>query len=151
LKWSYYEKSSLGDLGVREIQTKTFHMDKPEMHYGATRIIFQNADILRKNMTASEKYLWTFISKKQLLKKKFRRQHPIGNYIADFYCHDIKLVIEVDGKYHDEKYQKIHDNYRDSEMKRFDIKVIRFKNEDVLNNIGEVLNQIETSIRNFRS
>jgi very-short-patch-repair endonuclease len=151
LKCSYYEKSSLGDLGVREIQTKTFHMDKPDMHYGATRIIFQNADILRKNMTASEKYLWTFISKKQLLKKKFRRQHPIGNYIADFYCHDIKLVIEVDGKYHDEKYQKIHDNYRDSEMKRFDIKVIRFKNEDVLNNIGEVLNQIETSIRNFRS
>lgn len=126
-------------------------MSEFDMHYGATGIIFQNARILRNNMTESEKYLWGFISKKQLLETKFRRQHPIGNYIADFYCHKIKLVIELDGEYHEDQYQKIHDSYRDSEMERLGIKVLRFKNNEVLKSIDEVLNQIKTVLQNLKS
>lgn len=126
-------------------------MDKPDMHYGASKVIFQNAHILRKNMTTSELYLWKYISKKQLLDTKFRRQHPIGNYIADFYCHEIKLVIELDGKYHEEKYQKIHDVYRDSEMERFGIQVVRFKNEEIFKDMERVLDQIKSIIKNLRS
>ena len=120
--------------------------DELDMHYGATGKIFEYARILRTNMTGSEKVIWKSISKKQLLGLKFRRQHPIGNYIADFYCHERKLVIEIDGKYHENKYQKMHDNYRDSEMERFGINIIRFKNDEIFNELEKVLHKIQKII-----
>ena len=67
------------------------------MFEGASHLIFANAKLLRKNMTAAETVLWMYL-KAGINDCKFRRQHPIGIYIADFYCHKAKLGIEVDGR-----------------------------------------------------
>ena len=64
---------------------------------------------------------------------KFRRQHPLGNYIADFYCHEKRLVIELDGEIHDKNEQKERDNERTSWMNQSNINVISFRNEEVHN------------------
>ena len=65
-----------------------------EMHYGASKQIFQYAEALRKNMTVAEKIIWERLSKNQLA-VRIRRQHPIWKYIADYYCHELKFVIEI--------------------------------------------------------
>jgi cyclase len=69
------------------------------MHYGATKITFQFAEKLRNNLTPAEKMLWYQLSK-NALGHRFRCQHPIWRYVVDFYCHPVKLVIEVDGTIH---------------------------------------------------
>ena len=73
----------------------------------------------------------------------FRRQHPIAWYIADFYCHEAKLVIELDGASHNTEDMQVHDERRDSIMEGFEIKVLRFKNEEVFENLDAVLEEIK--------
>ena len=68
------------------------------MHYGAHPFIFQKAEELRNKMTPSEEIIWNFLRKSNL-GFKFRRQHPILMYVDDFYCHKLKLIIEIDGGY----------------------------------------------------
>ncbi len=111
------------------------------LFYGANAVVRQYAKDLRSRMTLSEKVLWQELRNKKLNGLKFRRQHPIDVFIADFYCHDKKLVIEIDGEIH--KYQKQYDIGRAEEMKRFGINVLRFTNEDVLFCISRVLKEIE--------
>ena len=111
------------------------------MFYGASPDIFKKAKALRDNPTKAEKVLWEKLRLKQL-GVKFRRQHPINIYIADFYCHEKELVIEVDEDYHLVPDQKEHDELRTEDLKEFGIEVIRFKNEQVLNEINEVLKMI---------
>ena len=72
------------------------------MFYGAAPIIHKQARELRKRQTKAEKVLWDFLTNHKL-QVKFRRQHPIGKFIADFYCHNLKLVIEADGEIHQKK------------------------------------------------
>lgn len=74
--------------------------------------LHENSRLLRKNMTASEQYLWYNLRRKQLMNVQFYRQKPIGPYIVDFYAHAPKLVIEVDGSQHFEEQQKIYDEKR---------------------------------------
>lgn len=69
------------------------------MFFGANKIIFNNARELRNKETDAEKLLWGYLNGNQL-GCRFRRQHPISNYIADFYCHQHKLVVELDGEIH---------------------------------------------------
>jgi very-short-patch-repair endonuclease len=78
------------------------------MHYGASKIIFQYAEILRKSMTDAEKIIWERLCKNQL-QVRIRRQHPIYKYIADYYCHELKLVIEIDGGIHLTKESREYD------------------------------------------
>jgi very-short-patch-repair endonuclease len=73
---------------------------------------------------------------------KFRRQHQFGDYIADFYCHEAQLVIECDGSIHETNENWQHDQLRDAYMVGQGLRVLRFKNEDVLNNTVEVLRKI---------
>jgi len=113
-----------------------------EMFYGASPETFELAKSLRRKMTVAEKILWERIKNRRIKKLKFRRQHPIRYYIADFYCHEIKLVIELDGKVHDEADQKEHDEGRTGELERFDIRVIRFKNDEVIKDIDKVIGKI---------
>ena len=103
---------------------------------------------LRKKMTPSEKLLWERLRRKNIRGVKFRRQHPIEFYVADFYCHEARLVIEVDGLCHDRPDQKEHDENRSAEMDRFDIKVIRFTNDEITNHIESVMQQIRQAIDN---
>ena len=69
-------------------------LNEPSMFYGASPLIFERAKKLRNKTTESEGMLWNRINGKQL-GVKFRRQHPLSNYIADFYCHELKLIIEL--------------------------------------------------------
>jgi very-short-patch-repair endonuclease len=97
-------------------------------------------------MTFHEKLLWEKLKLKQICGVRFRRQHPIDFFIADFYCHQARLVVEIDGEIHYQ--QKEYDDGRSGEMERYLIKVIRFTNSDVENNIEDVVKQIETEVRN---
>ena len=112
----------------------------PEMFFGANRKIFQNAELLRKNMTIAEKLLWERLNKNQL-GVRFKAQHPMDMFIVDFYCHKYKLIIEVDGEIH--LNQKDYDEGRTAELNRFDLTVIRFTNEDVVNEIEKVVSEIK--------
>ena len=97
-------------------------------------------------MTNAEQILWSELKENKLLGYKFRRQHPIGFYIVDFYCHKLKLIIEVDGNYHNLKEQILYDKERTRFLNFNGLRIIRFKNIDVEHNIGKVLNDIKREI-----
>lgn len=102
--------------------------------------IQQAARELRKNPTLSETRLWRAISNKKLDGLRFRRQHPVGNFILDFYCPSHKLVIEVDGDYHQQRQQ--YDNARTEQLEQYGYKVLRFTNQAVMNDLEAVLDEI---------
>src|SRR5690554_1615384 len=102
-----------------------------------------NARENRKNPTEAEDLLWQEI-RNQKLGAKFRRQHYIDNFIVDFVCLDKGLIIEVDGEYHET--QKEYDENRTYELERFGFRVIRFTNDEVLNNTKEVLSKIQKEL-----
>ena len=120
------------------------------MHYGAIKTIFENAEFLRKNMTHEEKLLWGHIANNQL-GVKFRRQHPIWMYIADFYCHELKLAIEVDGGIHDREDVKTNDIIRENDLNDFGIKVIRFSNFEIKCDIATVMTTIKNTITSIKN
>ena len=115
------------------------------MFYGASNLIFQRAEELRNTMTAAEEILWTALHINEW-KLKFRRQHPVANYVVDFYCHAIKLVIELDGGIHDVEDVKRNDGYREQHLKEFGLVILRFKNDEVFNNRKAVLETIRQTI-----
>lgn len=118
---------------------------KWSMHYGATPKIFELAELLRGRMTEAEKVLWQVLKKNEW-QLNFRRQHPISIYIADFYCHKVKLVIELDGGYHENGDVKMNDQFRENKIKDFGITILRFKNEEVVDGIERVLLKIKDTI-----
>ena len=113
------------------------------MFYGAKPIIFERAKEMRKSPTKAEKSLWEILRKNQIMGLRFKQQHPINIFIADFYCHAIKLVVEVDGKIHNKEENKDNDLNRTAELESYGITVIRFSNDEVLEDIEEVRNKIE--------
>lgn len=120
--------------------------NKDSMYKGAPAEGFSRARALRKEMTRAEKLLWQELRNKKLKGFKFRRQHPISFYIVDFYCHKLKLVIEVDGLYHDNEEQQIKDKKRTAAIERHGLHIIRFTNEEVFTNLKGVLEKIELEI-----
>ena len=112
------------------------------MFYGATPFIFEKAKELRQKTTEAEKILWECLKEKKLNNLRFRRQHPIYQYIADFYCHKVKLVVELDGAIHDSEENKKYDINRDYVMRNFEIEVLRFRNEEVCDDVQQVLIKI---------
>ncbi len=120
-------------------------LDK-EMYYGATSETIGKAKALRKNMTKAEELLWKRLNKKQILGLRFRRQHPINIFIADFYCHVARIVIELDGKIHEIPENKIYDYAREAELREFGLEILRFKNEEIYENLELVLNKISEVI-----
>lgn len=121
-------------------------MSKERMHLGAAGPIFDRAQELRKNQTESEKLLWEQLSHKKL-GVKFRRQHPILNYIVDFYCHEQKLAIELDGSVHEGHEQHFHDQMRTEALATFGVRVIRFTNKEIHSNIDHVVGEIRKALR----
>ena len=113
----------------------------PDMHYGAEPSTYKNARFLRNNETQTEKILWNRLRNKAL-GVKFRRQHPI----VDFYCHKLKLVIELDGKYHENPNQKRMDELREDTLKESGIKIIRFQDKSLVNDIDSVVEKIKNNI-----
>lgn len=108
----------------------------------------RRAQVLRKTMTNAESVLWDLLRSRRLQGRKFRRQHPIGSYIADFYCHKEKLVIELDGAHHKDNIRVMaYDNYRTSYFEKRGLRIIRFENDIVLNQTSYVLNEISKAFR----
>ena len=117
--------------------------DSVSMFYGAKPNIFEKAKALRKNMTRTELILWEHLRSKKILGLRFRPQHPIDIFIADFYCHPVKLVIEIDGGIHTTKEQKEYDIGRTAELNYWEIKVIRFTNKEIEKELKSVLETIK--------
>lgn len=103
---------------------------------------FENARLLRNALTEAENLLWHNLRNRKLAGAKFRRQHPMNQFIVDFYCAHSKLALEVDGEIHHSKESSEHDENRTYELEQLGIKVIRFSNNQVLNAIDEVLTEI---------
>ena len=117
--------------------------DNVSMFYNAKPHIFEKAKMLRTNMTEAEQKLWENLRGKKVLGLRFRPQHPIDIFIADFYCHVIKLVIEIDGGIHQSKSQKEYDFGREGELENWGLKVIRFTNKEIENEMNRVLEDIK--------
>lgn len=103
---------------------------------------------LRKNMTGVKLILWKVLKDKKLCGRKFRRQHSIGYYIADFYCPSEKLIIELDGQHHFSPVGMAKDFDRDKHLEMMNIKVLRFEYKEVLNNLTNVLKIIKAHFKN---
>jgi len=116
------------------------------MFFGAKGDIFEIAKYLRKNMTRTELILWKKLKDRNIFNFKFRRQHPINIFIVDFYCHELKMAIEVDGEIHNIE-NRDYDLGRESDLNRFGITVIRFTNYEVIYDIDYVINTILSKIR----
>ncbi|MFZ4521937.1 MAG: endonuclease domain-containing protein [Bacteroidales bacterium] len=121
------------------------------LHLNAKDELFHKAHDLRHSMTDAEKVLWDKIRNRKLQGLKFRRQHPIHFYIADFYCHEKKLIVEVDGGIHLDAAVKEHGENRTAELDRLGITVIRFTNEQIFEHLDNVLKEIITSANGIRS
>ena len=118
-----------------------------ELHKGTSKTLFQMAKENRKNPTEAERIMWSVLRDNRFEGNKFRRQHPMGNYILDFYCHQLKIVIEVDGGYHEEINQKKYDESKDSYLRGFGIEVIRITNDRVLKDLDGVIRELREFIK----
>ena len=112
------------------------------LHKEAIGKFYQYGRELRQELTEAEKLLWNELRNRKLNGLKFRRQHPLDKFIVDFYCNEKKLVIELDGGVHNEKINKEYDEARTAMLAGLNIIVMRFKNEEVINNMKEVLKKI---------
>ena len=97
-------------------------------------------------MTLAEVILWQKLKNKNLFSVKFRRQHPINIFIVDFYNHEFKIVIEIDGEIHDEKRRIEYDLNRTSELEKYGLRILRFTNDEVIFHIDSVIQEIQTKI-----
>lgn len=100
----------------------------------------------RKNQTEAESILWNALRASQC-GVRFRKQHIIGEYIADFVCLSRKLIIEVDGAYHNKAAQIVSDEQRTEDLKRLGFRVMRFQNEEIIANIDKIVDKIEKEIK----
>ena len=116
-------------------------MMKRKMFFGADNLIFANAKALRKSMTDEENIFWLKL-KEHFPNYKFRRQHPVSIYIVDFYCHKLKLVIEIDGSIHNLIEVKENDMKRQKDLEDLHLRVLRFTNNQVKLEIEKVISKI---------
>ena len=105
--------------------------------------VIQLARKMRADMTETEKILWSELNSKKLDGLRFRKQHPLGRYIADFCCYSVKMVIEIDGGIHST--QKEYDINRDKHLSAQGYSVLRFTDRQIKENLSEVM----TAFKNF--
>lgn len=120
------------------------------MWKGATPSTFGKAKSLRNNMTLAENKVWEILKDRSKTSYKFRRQHPIANYIADFYCHELQLIIEIDGEYHNTDEQQQKDKEREEVLKFNGLRMIRCTNSDIKNDIAKFEQKLLFDINNIQ-
>ena len=118
------------------------------MNYSNHPVTKEYRQLLRRNETPTEQMLWKRLRSKQLDGFRFRQQHGYGPYVLDFYCPSLRLCIELDGEVHNTLKAQQHDYERTLFLKECKIHVIRFKNEEVEQNIEDVLSKIKDYIYN---
>lgn len=116
------------------------------MLYYGNRELVKNARELRRNMTRAEIILWSRIRSKNIDGYKFRRQQPILNYVVDFYCHELKLIIEVDGEIHSLSDKSESDMKRDKNLKINGYSIMRLSNFEIETDIDSSINKIKSFI-----
>ena len=121
---------------------------KGGMFEGASFLLFEKAKDLRKRMTKAEEILWMHL-KKGISGYKFRRQHPIATYIADFFCSRLKLIVEVDGSVHNISEVISNDITRQTDLENLGYTIIRFTNVEIFEQVDKVLNKISESVNNI--
>ena len=112
-----------------------------------TKAVQLRARELRSEQTPAEQRLWSRLRQRQLLNLRFRRQHPVGTYIVDFYCPARNLVVEVDGDSHADKEE--YDAERTEWLESQGYRVIRFTNREVENELDAVLEEIARKCRQW--
>jgi very-short-patch-repair endonuclease len=116
------------------------------LHLNAAGKLFQYARDLRASQTSAEDILWQHLRGRRLDGLKFRRQHPLVEFVSDFYCHEKRLVIELDGSVHDNEINKDYDQARTNWLGELNIMVIRFRNYEIHHNLDFVLSEIRKCI-----
>ncbi len=114
-----------------------FRLNRPDLK--------ERRQLLRNRSTPAELFLWKYL-KGQKTGYKFQRQYSVDYYILDFYCPEKRLGIELDGNQHDIKETSEYDKHRTYYLSGFNIKIIRFRNDEVLGNVQEVLSKIISSL-----
>jgi len=121
---------------------------KGGMFEGASFLLFEKAKDLRQNLTRAEEILRVHL-KKGIRGYKFRRQHPIAAYIADFFCYKLKLMVEVDGSIHNNSETISNDITRQNDLEKLGYTVIRFTNAEIFEEADMVLNKTSESVNNI--
>jgi very-short-patch-repair endonuclease len=114
--------------------------EEAQKHVRAANAIGQRAKELRKAQTAAEAILWEQIRARRINGLKFRRQHPVGRFIADFCCPETRLIVEVDGPIHSRQRQE--DAARTARLEEEGYQVVRFTNDDVVNRLDSVIQSL---------
>jgi very-short-patch-repair endonuclease len=117
------------------------------MGYYGNRELVKKARELRNNMTLTEIILWSRLSSKKLDGYKFRRQQPIYDYVVDFYCHELKLIIEVDGEIHTHAETNKSDLIRDKIFKINGYHIVRLSNREIETDVNAAVNKISSFIK----
>jgi very-short-patch-repair endonuclease len=102
------------------------------------------ARVLRKNATDAERFLWSYLRRRQLDGFRFRRQRPIGDYVCDFVCLEASLIVELDGSQHAERTP--YDQIRDAFLRSEGFRVLRFWNVDLFDNVDSVVETIHAAL-----
>ena len=123
---------------------------KENLFAGAEPQKFEFARKLRQELTETEEKLWQQLRGSKINGAKFRRQHPIQFYVLDFYCHEVKLAVELDGRIHELKENKEYDQNRTKALNEIGVTVIRFANEQVEKNMADVIEEINSHLIRLR-
>lgn len=123
---------------------------KDGMFNEAHPIVFALAKELRRNMTHSETILWGYL-KGNFEGLRFRRQHPVSMYIADFYCHKLKLIIEIDGSIHNQTEVRENDIRRENDLKEMGYTILRFTNKRVEMEANKVLDEVRNIVAGLKN
>ena len=121
------------------------------MHYGASSKLFAYAKQMRHAPTEAELLTWCLLTRESFKGYHFRRQHPIATQIADFYLHTVKLVIEIDGGYHQHKFQKEYDDFRDKDMEELNISVLKITNHEIMYSSNTAVTKILETINKLKA
>lgn len=103
---------------------------------------------LRKSLTPAEAYLWKHLKARKFESRRFTRQHSILNYIVDFYCAQEGLIVELDGEVHNNPTSEEYDSKRTENIKKLGLKVLRFENRMVFENLASVFQEIKNNFKN---
>ena len=117
------------------------------MYFKSRRAVFRYAYDLRTGMTKAEALPWNELKGRKMLGIRFRRQHAIHRYILDFYAHEVKLGIELDGDHHKEPLNRFYDQDRTDVLASYGINIIRFANDEVTSDLDNVKLRVEAWIR----
>ena len=118
-------------------------------YFGATARTLQLAGDLRRGMTQTERILWKRLRNRQVNGLRFRRQHPVNEFIVDFFCYEAMLAIEVDGSVHLDTMQAERDEERTCILRQMGIRVIRFTNQEVESEIESVISSIISEVKSI--